>query len=271
MKPLVPFLFAAAFVFSALTAHAGIVFEDSFEAPTVTARTPKAAGADISKAPVAKPGDKPAWRSFEDQPNIGAGGSVTAGLTQEVAHTGTQALFVEAAKLSAPYIGALFTSRPIAIEGGKTYKAGLWGRNDAKKPLVCGAAQLFLKMQIDFFTDEGQTETGESQYLLQPLPGGRGHDPIFVPNAWKSVGLGFTAPSNAKYLVVSFRCDSSAERGAITGAIYFDDFTLESVAAVPVDPMLEKIRKQLEAEALTDSDDEPKVNEKPAAKGNSKP
>ena len=226
MKLLAPLFFASVLALPNLAARADVVFANSFESPAVTGRTPKAAGADITK------GEPQAWSCFEDQPNIGEGGSVIAGLTKEVAHTGSQSLFIEADKLSAPYIGALLTSRPIPIQSGKTYKASLWGRNDARNPLISGAAQLFLKIQVDFFTDEGKTDIGESQYLLQPLPGGRGRLPVFRSNAWNCVGLRFTAPAESKYMTVSFRCDSSAERGAISGTIYFDDFTLETAALV---------------------------------------
>lgn len=246
MKLPVPLFFAFALALPNLSARADVVFANSFETPSVTGRTPKAAGADIAKADPSKLGEPLAWSRFEDQPNIGEGGSVVAGLTREVAHSGSQSLFIEAAKLSAPYIGALFATRPIPIESGKSYKASLWGRNDAKKPLISGAAQLFLKVQVDFFTDEGKTDIGESQYLLQPLPGGRGRPPVFSANAWKCVGLRITAPAEAKYMTVSFRCDSSAERGAISGTIYFDDFTLETAAA-SANPSLEQIEKETEA------------------------
>jgi len=264
MKLPVPLFFATALALLDLSARADVVLANSFESPSVTSRTPKAAGADFAKPDPSQPGEKQAWISFEDQPNIGEGGSVVAGLTREVAHTGTQSLFIEDAKLSAPYIGALFATRPIPIESGKTYKASLWGRNDAQKPLISGAAQLFLKIQIDFFTDEGKTETGESQYLLQPLPGGRGRPPVFPSNAWNCVGLRFTAPAEAKYATVSFRCDSSAERGAISGTIYFDDFTLETTAA-PANPLLEQIVKETEALAL------PEIENETATPADSKP
>ena len=229
MKYLVPFVFATVTLALAIPAGAEVVFENSFESPAVTLRTPRSAGGDISKEAVSQHGEKPAWRRFEDQPNIGAvGGSVVAGLTNEVARTGKQSLFIEATKLSAPYIGALFVTRPIPIEGGRYYTIALWARNDAKKPLVCAAAQLFLKMQVDFFTDEGRTETGDSQYMLQPLPGGKGHPPSILPVAWTPVGLNISAPPLAKFMVVTFRCDSSAEKGAITGGIFFDDFSVET-------------------------------------------
>jgi len=211
-----------------------VVFETSFEFPAVAGRTPKAAGGDIAKCNPSKPDENPAWSCFEDQPNIGAeGGGVLAGLTNQVARTGTQSLFIEATKLSLPYLGALFVSRPIPIEGGKGYKASIWGRNDATTPLPVATAQLFLKMRVDFYTDEGKTETGESQYLLLPLPGGKDRPPSIVTTGWNCVGLRFSAPAEAKYLVVSFRCDANAEQGDISGTVYFDDFT---VADEPLQP-----------------------------------
>lgn len=229
-----PLLVTAAAFSLALPAGAEVVFQSGFEVPAVKARTPKASGGDITQPDPAQPGGPPAWRRFEDQPHLDTeDGSVVAGVTQEVARSGKQALFVEVSKLSAPYVGALWVTHPIAIEGGKDYRASLWVRNDTQKPLLCAAAQLFLKMQVDFFTDEGNTETGESHYLLQPLPGSKGHPPLIVSNHWTSVGLRFSPPADAKFMVVSFRCDSSAEKGAISGTLFFDDFTVETVPAAP--------------------------------------
>ena len=261
MKHLASLLFAAALLAPAPPAHAGVVFETSFESPSVTGRTPKAAGGDISKPDPAN-GGKSAWSRFEDQPNIGEeGGSVVAGLTNQIARTGAQSLFIEASKLSVPYLGALFVSRPIPVEGGKYYKINLWGRNDAKNPLVCAMAQLFLKMRVDFFSDEGKTETGESQYMLQPLPGGKGHAPLLVPTAWNAVGMRFGAPAAAKFMVVSFRCDSSAERGAISGTAYFDDFTVFTDQRQPSDALLEQLLKEAAADVSSDSGTPPEAAE----------
>ena len=223
-----PPLFAMAALFAPVSpVHAGVVFYDSFEAPVVTGRTPRAAGGDLAKADPNRPGVAAAWSRFEDQPNLGeGGGSVVAGLTNQAARTGTQSLYIEATRLSAPYIGALFVSRPIPIDGGAGYKACIWGRNDPQNPLVQAAAQLFLKIEVDFFSDEGKTEVGESQYMLHPLPGGKDHR--ILSTEWRSMGICFHAPAGAKTMVLSFRCDSSAEKGAITGALYLDDFTVET-------------------------------------------
>ena len=219
----------------------------------------------MTKADASKPR---AWTRFEDQPNIGAeGGSVVAGLTNQYAHKGTQSLFIEASKLSVPYLGARFVTRPIPIEGGKYYKTSLWGRNDPQKPLIAAMAQLFLKVQIEFFTDEGKTETGDTQYLLQPLPGGKGRTPTLPTTGWNPVSMRFAAPPNAKFMIASFRCDSSAEKGAISGIIYFDDFTVETDAPRPMDILLQEVIK----DANSDSPTEPESKDDTKAAATPKP
>ena len=120
-------------------------------------------------------------------------------------------------------------------------------------------AQLFLKMQIDFYTDEGKTETGESQYMLQPLPGGKAHPPSIVSTAWNPMGLRFVAPAEAKFMVVSFRCDSSAERGAISGTVYFDDFTVSTDKAQQPDGLLQPLMGEAAADAPPDSPAVPEI------------
>lgn len=211
-----------------------VIFETSFEAPAVSGRVPKSAGGDPSKTPPSRPAQEPAWQRFEDQPNLGAeGGSVVAGLTNRMARTGQQSLFVEASRLSAPYIGAQWVTRAIPVKPGHPYRVVLWGRNDVQQPLRGGSAQLFLKIQVDFYTDDGLTETGESQYLLLLLPGGNGREPFIAGNVWLPLGFAFEAPAGAKTMTVSFRCNSSAEKGAVSGLVYFDDF---SVTAEPPRP-----------------------------------
>jgi hypothetical protein len=229
MKSMPPLFAVAALFAPAFAAYADVVFQDSFETPVVTGRTPRAAGGDPSKTALSRAAA--AWSRFEDQPNLGEeGGSVVAGLTNQMARTGSQALFIEATRLSVPYVGALLVTRPIAIEGGACYKACIWGCNDPQRPLAIAAAQLFLKIQVDFFSDEGKTEVGESQYMLHPLPGGKGRPPLLLSTEWRPVGICFHTPAAAKCMTLSFRCDSSAEKGAISGALYFDDFTVETDA-----------------------------------------
>lgn len=233
MKSVLPFLAAAALPAQPFAAYAGVVFQDSFESPLVTGRTPKAAGGDPTKPNPAKPGEAPNWSRFEDQPDLGEQGSgIVAGLTNQRARTGRQALFVDATHLSAPFLGALLVTRLIPVVGEACYKACIWGCVDPQKPLDA-AAPLFLKIQVDFFSDDGKTEVGESQYFLQPLPGGRGRPPCLLSTEWRPVSIRFAAPAQAKTMILSLRCNSSAEKGAVTGAVYWDDFTVETDTPPP--------------------------------------
>ena len=213
---------------STLSARAGcvVLFESGFESPPVSGRTPRSAGGDPSQSRPAHPGEA-VWQRFEDQPNLGAEeGSVVAGLTNEIARTGAQSLFIEASKLCAPYIGAQWVTRPIPVEGGKSCRVNFWGRNDAKNPLVSEPAQLLLRLQVDFFAADGATEVGSSQYLLLPLPGFCGHMPMIVPDEWSPLGFEFKVPAGARSMRVSFRCDSRSDKGSISGVAYFDDFSV---------------------------------------------
>ena len=233
MKRIPPFLVAALLAAATPPVHGGVVLESSFETPRVNGRTPRSAGGDIASPGAARlpGGDPPVWGCFEDQPDICAGGgSVVAGVTNEVARTGAQALFIAVSRLSAPYLGASFATRPVPVEGGGCYAVRIWGRiPPGNPPSSAGEARLCLKIQVDFFTADGQTEAGESQYLLQPLPGGKSGPPLLGATGWTPLGLRVTAPREAKYMVVSFRCDSNAQNGAISGTFFLDDFCVETV------------------------------------------
>ena len=246
MKSLVTVLALASLtVFAA--AETGVVFESSFESPIATQiRTPKSKGGSI-----AEEGPKAQWLQFEDQPvaipdaqavasgtvpaasgttaiTTGtSGGGIVAGITTEMARSGEQCLYLEAKDLSVPYAGVAFSSVPIKIVPGKDYAVGIWGRNDPKTPLKAGAPQLFLKMQVDFFSDAGVTQTGDSEYLLQALPGSPGYAPTFLGNAWRQLKKRVVAPADANYMVVTYRCDCSPDQGLVNGVMFFDDVTVE--------------------------------------------
>ena len=242
MKPLV-FALTLASLTPFVLAETGVVFESSFETPAaIEPRTPKSKGGTI-----ANQGKKPEWLQFEDQPVAvpaaalepqpaagsgtasvsSSGGGIVAGVTSEMARTGEQCLYLEANQLSVPYAGIAFSSAPIKIVPGKEYIVGIWGRNDPKKPLVAGSPQLFLKLQVDFFSDEGVTQTGDSEYLLQALPGSPGYTLTFVDGAWRQLRKRVVAPADASHMIVTYRCDLSPDKGSVSGVMYFDDVTVE--------------------------------------------
>jgi len=192
-----------------------------FEQPAVTARTPKEKGGDPSVT-----GEHGLFWSFSHRQGS-KGGTLTAGLTNEVSRSGKQALYVEADKFSARYEGAGIQTNPIPVLPGHTYKMQIWGKMDEKKPFVIENRPLYLKMQTDFLAADKTTQTGETVYLVQPIPNTKNRDPFFNDKKWTEFGTEFTTPTDAAFAVVTWRWESGSEPGETSGVIYFDDFSIE--------------------------------------------
>ncbi len=227
-RPLLALILASALLTPLAPASARIVEADSFETPQVASRTPKAAGGDPSLT-ATPPGAPPFWQCLEDQPTIGCdGGSLVAGLSNEQARSGTQALYIEARHLCAPFIGVQWATRPLAIRANRYYSVTLWGRSAPGLPGQPPAPPLYLNVRVSFFCDKGEQETGESVYLVIPLqgPAKKGIN----ATTWTPLRFGFEAPSGAKYMTVNYQCDGRASREAINGTVYFDDFSVSEEA-----------------------------------------
>ena len=192
-----------------------------FEQPTVSARTPKEKGGDPSVT-----GERGLFWSFSHRHGE-KGGSLTAGLSNETSRSGSQSLYVEAEKFSARYEGAGIQTNPIPVVPGHTYKLSIWGKMDAKNPFVIQNRPIYLKMQTDFLAADKTTQTGETVYLVQPIPGTKNRDPFFNEKTWTEFGTEFATPADAAYEVVTWRWESGSETGDTSGVIYFDDFTIQ--------------------------------------------
>ncbi|XHR27467.1 MAG: hypothetical protein ACFUZC_16165 [Chthoniobacteraceae bacterium] len=227
-RPLLALLLASALLTPLAPASARIVEADSFETPRVAARTPKATGGDPSLAP-APTAEPPFWQCMEDQPAIGCdGGSLVAGLSNEQSRGGTQALYIEARHLCAPFIGVQWATRPLPIRANRYYSVTIWGRSAPGLPGRPPAPPLYLNVRVSFFRDEGGQETGESVYLVIPLQGSA-QKGINATN-WTPLRVGFEAPGGAKFMTVNYQCDGRASREAINGTVYFDDFSVSEEA-----------------------------------------
>lgn len=252
-------------------AEPGLVFQSSFEAPVVGGRTPKANGGDI-----ANQGEKPEWVAFADDPIAGLtthrphasgtnAGGIIAGVTNNMARTGDQSLFVEAKHLSVPYEGVVLGSAPIRIVPGQEYMVGIWGRNDASNPLTAALPQLFLKLQIDYFSDAGVTQVGDSDYLVEPMPGSPDQPPIFTNSAWRQIKRRIVTPENAKYMTVIWRCESSPDPGSVSGVMYFDDVTVEGQVPSKADIANDAEKAKSNAATPSETTQAPATGSTPAA------
>lgn len=201
--------------------------EGSFEAPAVEARTPKAKGGDPSNK-----GEGPVWSGFDHKPDD-KGGRFTAGLTNEIARTGRQSLYFEFDKLTLPYQSAVIQSAPIAIVPLKDYRVSIWGRLDAKNPLSAAARTATVKVEVDFYKADKETQVGESVYAVQPLPGIKGKPAVYSDKKWTEFWTVATAPEDAAFMIISWRWESGPEEGEANGVIYFDDVSVQGPAPVP--------------------------------------
>jgi hypothetical protein len=205
-------------------AETGSFFDTSFESPSVTGRTPKAEGGDPTKVED-KPDAKHPWQSFDDQPSLKKGG-ITAGLTTEMARTGDQSFFIKADKLGVPYQGVVIASQTFPITPAQDYIVHIWGRNDAVAGFSSEGPQLYMKLEVDFFGEDGTTQVGDSEYLLQPLPGAKGRKPFFTVTKWSDLSRRVTAPSDAKFMLVMWRWEAVPDQEPVSGTMYFDDVSV---------------------------------------------
>ncbi len=197
----------------------------NFEAPVVEARTTQEKGGDPSNG-----GKGPAWLALTHKPDE-AGGKFTAGLTNEIAHTGKQCLFIECEKLTGPYQSVSLQAAPVAVAPRMQYRVGIWGRLDEKNPLNVTEHSLAAKVQVDFFKADKVTPAGDSAYAGQSLPGAKGRPPLFSAQKWSEFWMEVATPEEAAFVMVTWRWETGGEKGEINGVMYFDDASVQGAPA----------------------------------------
>jgi hypothetical protein len=198
------------------TAFAGNLQKDfSFESPSVTGRTLFANGGDVTHN-----GHGPGWITLQIN---GAPGAITAGLTNEIAHTGAQSFFVHFDHVAAADPGVLLVSNFIPVVSGTDYLASIWGRMDAKAPLDPQGRIAYLKLEVDFFAKDANTSVGDPVYSVRPLPGSKNHDPYYNTTAWKAYRVPVPSPPGAVFAQVTWRWETAADEGETNGVMFFDD------------------------------------------------
>jgi hypothetical protein len=191
----------------------------SFELPRVQARMPKLKGGNF----LLFTSDE--WMDFHGEPDS-SHGSLVLGLTNEVARTGRQSMYIEFSKLKKPRAEAMLVSQLIPVKPDKPYRVGLWGRMDKKQPLTLDQPLPALRLQIDFFQPDGETQTGDQVFRVQPMPGSRDRPPFFISKEWREYYADMQTPEDAGYLKITWSWTSPQELGEINGVMYFDDATL---------------------------------------------
>ena len=196
----------------------------SFEQPLVHERTPQEKGGDPKGARDRQ------WIAFDHK--LGdQGGKLFAGLSNEKARTGSQSLYLEFEHLSQPYQGATLQSRVFPVAPGAPYRISIWALLDAKNPLKAEGRIPFVKLQIDFYNQDGTEPAGESVYAVQPIPGTKNRPALFNSEKWAEFFAEATSPADAGFAQITWRWETSAAEGEANGAVFFDDAKFEGPPA----------------------------------------
>jgi hypothetical protein len=191
-----------------------------FELPVVKARTPNESGGNPVNG-----GVQSLWQSFNIISNP-AGGVLSAGLTNEIARTGTQSFFLKFDNVSLSYQCGILIAMPVPVMPSSPYRVSLWGRLDKTNPLILGDRQSYLRIQIEYFAADGETPVGDPEYKIQPLPGSKNRDPLFTADKWNEFFMDITTPADAAFIGLSLKVETGPNPGKTNGIIYFDDFSI---------------------------------------------
>jgi|GEM_PF-1300262 len=228
----------------------------SFEWPAVMARkTISEKGADITKSAM-----NAEWRSVKDKHDPD-GGQLLLGLTNRVARTGRQCLFVEFNHVTKPNASAVVSSDLLPVLPNQPYHVAIWGKVDKERPLTLAQRLPYLKLRIDWFTagteEEGPEQSGEPVWKVQPMPGSKHRKPLFTVTEWTEYFANVKSPEDAAFVKITWSWETLPEEGETDGIIYFDDATLFGDAPPKEDPFAD-VEKEEKTEA-------PKEGAAPAA------
>jgi hypothetical protein len=223
MKKALLFLTFAILAAVATPAPAAQLLESgSFESPRVKERTPKNKGGSPIRA------SNSDWVQFDDKVDE-VDGKLKAGITNEMAHTGKQALYIEYEKLGTDKAAVTLTSDMVSIMPDKEYRVSIWGRLPRRKPLTIDQRLGYLKLFVEFFKADRETPCEEGEAITmraQPMPGSKNRPAMFTDSKWTEYYSKIESPKDAAFMRVRWQWDSPAQEGTTSGTIFFDDATI---------------------------------------------
>jgi hypothetical protein len=237
-----------------------LIKDASFEEPSVTKRLSAKENGDPSKVDESKT----SWarlRVFQDDKE--GEGKFTVGLDNEFARTGKQCVFVDFDKVTGISRRAYLMTQLLPIKPASAYRIGIWGRTDSKRPLTLDQRLAFMKVEVEYFTPDTESQSGDTDNRTLLIPGNSKRI-FFVSNKWTEYRTMIRTPRDAGWMKVTFRWETSREKGTTDGTIYFDD---ASIAEVPGDGSLIPVDESDAAKPILD-EDEAGAAEAPAAPAN---
>lgn len=208
---------AAAIVSSASAAQ--LLESGSFESPRIHGRTPRIQGGSPLRA------TRSDWMRFDEK--VGnEQGQLKAGITDEIARSGKQALFIEFNKLTTDKAAVTLGSKLISIQPNQKYRVAIYGRLPRENPLTIQGRLAYMKLFIEFFKTDGESpceEGPQNAMRAQPIPGSRNRPPLFTAGRWSEYFTEVRSPADAAFMKIMWQWDTPAQEGAATGVIFFDD------------------------------------------------
>jgi hypothetical protein len=123
----------------------------------------------------------------------------------------------------------------IPVKPGMPYRVSIWGRIDRKHPITLDQRVPVLRVQVDFFGEDKETQAGETNQKVQPIPGTLNRPPLFSSEKWGEFAADFKAPEDAHFLKLAWIWSTTADAGETNGTIFFDDATIEGEKVEPAE------------------------------------
>lgn len=223
-----------------------LITNGGFEVPKVKGRK----NAEDGATP-ANPKGTHDWIRFAHKTGT-EGGKVTAGFTSEVAHTGKQSAFLKLEKVTAAVPFWELSSVLIPIRSSTPYHVGIWAKIDAKHPFTLDQHIPALRLQVEFYQSDKETQTGETVYKVQPIPGNRLHKAVFTTKGWTQYAVVLKSPADAAFAKVTWTVFAPPGKGSTSGTMYFDDVNMQGEPPLAEEPEME------ESDAAPETDTDPK-------------
>ncbi len=210
-------------VFAATAQNENLLQNASFEDPKIEGRVDAMKGGMPARLQ-----DGTSWTFYQSTDETGA---VSAGLTNELARTGKQSIYIDFKKAGKSPDAFLMTEL-LPIKGEETYRISIWGRLDRKRPLTVINSRPLLRVEAEFYQADLETQVGDTAYRTHQIPGSPGRI-LFESEKWSEYFTEVKTPEDAAFMKVTFRWQATGEGGEADGLVYFDDAIVQGPAGTP--------------------------------------
>ena len=201
-----------------------LLINGSFETPPIEGRLDARHGG----APALRE-EATSWAHFLSGDETGA---VTVGLTNELARTGKQSIYIDFKK-AGKMPDALLMTELLPIKASEAYRISLWGRLDSKRPLTLIKSRPLLRVEVEFFEADLDTQIGDTVYRTQQIPGSPRRI-LFETERWNEYYTEVKSPEGAAFMKVSFLWQATGVDGEADGLIFFDDAFVDGPPGIPL-------------------------------------